>query len=43
MDLKSYQVIASGKSKLLRKVDFLLKIGFHVIEFFIPLEVGYLV
>ena len=40
MDLKSCQVIASDKSNLLRKVDFLLKSGFQVIEFFTPLEVG---
>ena len=42
-DLKSCQVVASDKSNLLRKVDFLLKSGFQVIEFFILLGVGYLV
>ena len=42
MDLKSCQVVASDKSNLLRKVDFLLKNGFQVIAFFIHLEVGYL-
>ena len=36
-------ISASNKSNLLRKVDFLLKIDFQVIAFFIPLEVGYLV
>ena len=38
-DLKSRQVIAPDKSNLLRKVAFLLKSGFQVIAFFIPLEV----
>ena len=41
--MKSCQVIASYKSILLRKVDFLLKSGFQVVAFFIPLEVWYLV
>ena len=40
--MKSCQVIASDKSNLLRKVDFLLKIGFQVIAFFLSLEVKYL-
>ena len=40
---KSCQVIASDKSNLLRKVDFLLKSCFQVIAFLIPLEIGYLV
>ena len=40
--MKSCQVIASDKSNLLRKVDFLLKIGFQVIAFFLSLEVQYL-
>ena len=35
--------MASEKSNLLRKVDFLLKSGFQDIVFFIRLEVGYLV
>ena len=39
-DLKSCQVIASDKSNLLEKIDFLLKSGFQVIAFFILLEVG---
>ena len=43
LDLKSCQVIAYDDSNLLIKVDFLLKIGFQVIVFFIPLGVGYLV
>ena len=37
--LKSYQVIASDRPNLLRKVDFLLKSGSQVIKLFIPLEV----
>ena len=41
-DLKSCQLIASDKSNLLRKVDFLLESRFQVIAFFISLEVGYL-
>ena len=41
--LESCQVIASDKSNLLRKVEFLLKSGFQTIVFFIPLEVGFLV
>ena len=41
--MKSCQVIASDKSTLLRKVDFLLKSGFQVIAFLIPWVVGYLV
>ena len=43
MDLKSYQLIASDKSSLLRKNLFLLKSGFQVMVFFILLEAGYLV
>ena len=43
--LKSQQhrasIIASAKSNLLRKDDFLLKTGFQVIAFFILLEVVY--
>ena len=35
--------MASEKSNLLRKVDFLLKSVFQDIVFFIRLEVGYLV
>ena len=35
--------MAPDKSNFLRKDDFLLKSGFQVIAFFIPLEVGYLV
>ena len=35
--------MASEKSNLLRKVDFLLKSGFQDIVFFVRLEVGYLV
>ena len=42
-DLKSCQVIASDKSNLMRKVDFLLKSSFQVIAFFMSLEVGCLV
>ena len=42
-DLKSCQVIASEKSKLLRKVDFLRKSGFQVIAFFVPVDIKYLV
>ena len=36
-------IIASDKSKLLRKVDFFLKSGFQIIAFFILLEIRYLV
>ena len=43
MDLKSCQVIATDKSNLLRKVDFLLKSGFEVVACFILLKVGSLV
>ena len=43
MYLKSCEVIASNKSNLLRNVDFLLRSGFQVIAFFIPVEVEYLV
>ena len=41
--MKSCQVTDSDKSNSLTKVEFLLKSGFQVIAFFIPLEVGYLV
>ena len=41
--MKNCRVIASDKSNLLRKVDYLLKSCFPVKAFFIPLEVGYLV
>ena len=36
-------MIASDKSNLLRKADFLQKSSFQVTAFSIPLEVGYLV
>ena len=42
-DSKSWQLIASGKSNLLRKVYFLLESDFQATTFFIHLEVGYLV
>ena len=35
---KSCQVIASYKSNLLRKADFVLKSGYQVTAFFIPFE-----
>ena len=41
IELKSCQVIASDKSNLLRKDDFLPKTGFQVIAFFILLDVVY--
>ena len=37
-----WKLIASDKSNLLRKFDFLLKSGFQVIAFYVSLEVGYL-
>ena len=43
LKLKSCQVIASDKSNLLWRVDFLLKSGFQVIAVFLHLEVRYLV
>ena len=43
MDLKSYQLITSDKSSLLRKNLFPLKSSFQVMAFFILLEAGYLV
>ena len=42
-DLKSYQIIASDKSNLLRKVHFLLKSVFQVTVYFILWEVGYFI
>ena len=43
LKLKRCQVIASDKSNLLWRVDFLLKSGFQVIAVFLHLEVRYLV
>ena len=43
MELKSCQLIAFDKFRLLEKVHFLLTSGFQFIAFFIPLEVGNLV
>ena len=41
--MKSYTVLASDKTNLIRIVHFLLRIGFQVIAFFIFFKVRYLV